>query len=116
MQRVLLNVIETLRRADVVGEATDGSRATSHIIILPLAEEANDEVAAEAGRQNLREEVNVADERSLQNDGDVRRVEQLDGEGLSVTLGLSCRELQLDLEILHKRKSLVVLHQRDGRI
>ena len=100
MQGILLNVIEALRRADVVGEATNGSRAASHIIILPLAEEVNDEVTAEASRQNLREEVNVAYERSLQDDGNVRCVEQLDGEGLSVTLGLSSRELQLNLEIL----------------
>ena len=105
MHGVLLNVVETLRRADVVGEATDRLRATSHVIIFPLAEETNNEVAAESSGQNLREEVNVADERSLQDDGDVRRVEQLDGERLSMTLGLSSGELKLDLEILHERKS-----------
>jgi hypothetical protein len=74
---------------------------------LPLAEEANNEVAAESRSQNLREEVNVADERSLQNDGDVRGIEELDGEWLSVTLGLSSGQLELDLEILQKRKSLM---------
>ena len=105
MHGVLLNVIEALRRTDVVGEATDGCGATSHVIILPLAEETNNEVAAESSGQNLREEVNVADEGSLQDDGNVRRVEQLDGERLSVTLGLSSGELKLDLEILHERKS-----------
>ena len=50
----------------------------AHNGYLPLAEELHEEVRGEALVQQLREEVEVGDQRSLQNDGDVRRVEQLD--------------------------------------
>ena len=54
----------------------------SHVVVLPLAEQADDEVASELLGQNLCEEVDVAHEGSLEDDGDVGSVEQLNGEGL----------------------------------
>lgn len=75
---VLLDVIQTLRWADVVREATDGSLVASHVIVLPFAKEADDQVAAELAGQDLGEEVDVRHECSLKDDRNVRSVEQFD--------------------------------------
>lgn len=72
---------EVSGRRDVVGQTSDRRRVTSHIILLPLAEEAHKVVALKASVQDLTEEVQVRDEGSLQNDRDVRSIEELDREG-----------------------------------
>jgi len=50
----------------------------SHVIVLPLSEESNDEVSPELAGKDLSEEVNVGNECSLQNDWDVGGIEKLD--------------------------------------
>jgi hypothetical protein len=45
----------------------------------PCAEQVNEEVAAELGSKHLRDDIQVRDESRLEDDGDVRRVEKLDG-------------------------------------
>ena len=79
---VLLDVVEALWRADVVGQATDWVLVTSHVVVLPLAKQADQEVASESLSQDLGEEVDVAHKGGLQDDWDVRGVEQFDGEWL----------------------------------
>lgn len=100
MKWILLNVVEALRRADVVSETTDWGLVTCHVIVLPLSKESYDEVASELLSQDLSEEVYVANECSLQNDWDVRGVEEVYWEWLSVTLGLTGSQLELNLEVL----------------
>ena len=105
MQGVSLNVYEVPRRRNVVGQPANRSSVASHVIFLPLSDETHEIVALELAVQHLREKVEVRDERSLQNDGDVGRVEQLDGEGLLRTSHLLADELDLNLESLHKNVS-----------
>ena len=58
----------------------------SHIILLPLSKETDEEVTFELLVEDLGEEVQVRHKGSLQDDGDVRSVEQLDWIWLLITL------------------------------
>lgn len=78
MDWVLLNIIKALWRTDVVCESTDWCLMASHVIVLPLSEESNNEVSSELTCKDLSEEVNVGNECSLQNDWDVGGIEKLD--------------------------------------
>lgn len=73
---------------------------SSHVIILPLSEEWNDEVTSEFSSQDLGEEINIGNESSLQNNWDVGSVEQLDWIWLSETSHLSGTEAELNTETL----------------
>ena len=73
---------------------------SSHVKLLPLAEEADKEVALELAMQHLGQEVQVGHEGGLQDDGDVRGVEQLDWEWLGDATHLSILESQLNTESL----------------
>jgi hypothetical protein len=44
---------------------------TSHVVVLPLTKETNNEISSELACKNLSEEVNVGDKGGLQNDWDV---------------------------------------------
>jgi len=59
MDWIFLNIVKTLWRTDVVSKSTDWCLMTSHIIVLPLSEETNNEVASELFGKNLGEEVNI---------------------------------------------------------
>ena len=74
-------------RGDVIGESSDGDGMTSGLNVLPLAEELDQEVGLVAFVEDLGEEVEVGDKGGLEDDRDVRRVEELDGVG-SVSAGL----------------------------
>jgi len=73
---------------------------TSHVIILPLSEKWNDEVTSELSSQDLGEEVNIGNESSLQNNWNVRSVEQLNWIWLSETSHLSGTKTKLNTESL----------------
>ena len=78
MDRVDEKVREGFWRRKVVAESTDRvSPAASSI--RPHAEQVDEEVAGELDREHLRDDVEVRHERGLQDDGNVRRVEELDG-------------------------------------
>lgn len=109
MNRVLGNVEEGLRRADVVGEASNGCLMASHVVVLPLAEESDDEVASELLRQNLSEEVDIAHKGSLEDNGYVRSVEQLNGEGLLQATLLARGKRELNGKVLNNCYFLVKL-------
>lgn len=72
----------------------------SHVIILPLSEETDDEIASELSGEDLGEEVDVGDKSSLENDWDVGGVEKLDGVWLSETSHLLAAQGELDSEAL----------------
>lgn len=71
-----------------------------HIILLPFTKEVNNEVASEFLGQDLREEVEVAHEGSLEDNGDVGGVEELDWVWLLVSLHLSAAYSQFHSESL----------------
>lgn len=101
MEGVLDHLEEVTGGTDVVGEATDGGGVTVHVVVLPLAEEPDEKVALELLVEDLREEVEVGDEGSLQDDGDVRGVEQLNGVGLLVSLHFPAAHGKFNSETLY---------------
>lgn len=97
---VLRNFGKSPGRADVVCEAANRLLMTGHVVVLPLAEQADQEVAAEALGKDLGEEINIGDEGGLQDDRNVRGVEELDRERLLDTALLLRRQVENDLEVL----------------
>ena len=87
-----MDVIQRLWWANIVGKSSDWGSVSSHVIILPFSEKRNDEVSSELSGEDLGEEVNVGNEGALENDWDVRGVEQLDWVWLSETSHLSGRK------------------------
>ena len=67
-------------RGDVVRDAPDGD-GLSALAVLPLAQNAHEDVRRGAVVQELADEVEVRHERGLQDDGHVARVKELDGVG-----------------------------------
>ena len=72
------------------------------VILSPLSNEADEVVVGLSvlSVEDLGEEVQVGDESSLENDGDVGGIEQLDGVGHFVTTDLSVSEGEFDTESL----------------
>lgn len=69
---------------------------------MPLAEEANEEIALKLAMQHLRYEVQVAYEGRLQDDGYVTSIEELDGVGETLASHTLAVELKLNSEALIK--------------
>ena len=116
MEGVAQDVGPLTRWADVVSKTTDGGRGTRHVKLLPLAEEANEEVALELAVKHLRQEVKVADESCLKDDRDVAGVEKLDGVGVSLTTSALVLEREFDTEaLLATEKSKLVLIEEAKR-
>jgi hypothetical protein len=82
----------------------------SHVVVLPLAQEANEEVALELAVKNLGEEVQVGDDSGLEDDGDVRGIEQLDGVRVRLASLALALELKFNAEALLDNKELVHEH------
>ena len=102
MEGVSLNVEEVSRRADVVGETTNGCAHATDVSLTPLSEEAHKVVALVLAVKHLREEVEIRNEGSLKDDGNVRGVEQFDGIWNFVTTYSPVTESQLNSESLYK--------------
>jgi len=100
MNWIFLNIIETLRRTDVVSKPTNWCLMASHIIVLPLTKETNKNVSSELSSQNLSEEVDVGNKSSLKDDWNVGGVEQLDWVWLLETSHLSAGQAELNSESL----------------
>lgn len=71
---------------------------------MPLADEANEEVALELAVKDLGKEVQVADEGGLEDDRDVAGIEQLDRIGIGLSSGALALKLKLDSEALKLSK------------
>mmetsp|Transcript_14671 Transcript_14671/g.32200 ORF Transcript_14671/g.32200 Transcript_14671/m.32200 type:complete len:216 (+) Transcript_14671:50-697(+) len=79
VDRILPEIHEGVRGRDVVNNAAHWNGLACVVHLLPLAQKVDEHVGLEALVEELREEVEVGDERGLQDDGDVGGVEQLDG-------------------------------------
>lgn len=73
---------------------------SSHVVVLPFSKEANNEVSSELSGKDLSEEVDIGDECSLQDDWDVRSVEQLDWVWLLEASHLSAAQAEFNTETL----------------
>mmetsp|Transcript_1937 Transcript_1937/g.5612 ORF Transcript_1937/g.5612 Transcript_1937/m.5612 type:complete len:425 (-) Transcript_1937:27-1301(-) len=82
-------------RADVVGDATDGDHLAA-LVVLPLAEKANENVGRGAVVQELGDEVDVGNQGRLEDDGHVGGVEELDGVGSGLSTVLLVLDGQID--------------------
>jgi hypothetical protein len=102
VERISLDVHEVAGRTDVVSKSTDGCSSSRYVVLSPLSDEADEIVTRLSilSVENLGEEVEVGDESSLEDDGDVRSIEQLDGERHFVTTHLSVSESQFNAESL----------------
>ena len=106
VERVLNHVVELARRADVVGEASNGRRVSLNIVLGPLAKETNEEVALELAVKHLGEEVQVGNEGGLQDDWDVGGVEELDWVRVGLTSLPLALQLQFDSEALYTSETI----------
>lgn len=100
MNWISLNVVQALWWRNVVGKSANWCGMTSHVIILPLSEKTDNEVASELSGKDLGEEVDVRDESGLKNDWDVGGVEKFDGVWLSETSHLLAAQREFDSEAL----------------
>ena len=73
---------------------------SSHVIVLPFTQKSDNKVSSESSGENLGEEINIRNKGSLQNDGDVARVEELNRVWLPEASLLSSLKLQDNLEVL----------------
>ena len=96
VERVLQDVCDGQRRRYVVRQARDRNGvAWVVLLVLPHAQQAHQQHPAVAVVQQLREEVEVADEGGLEDDGHVAGVEELDGVFalLAAVLGVLDRQV-----------------------
>jgi len=75
---------------------------TSHVVVLPLSDEAHEDVALELAVKDLGKEVQVGDEGGLEDNWDVRGIEQLDWVGIGLTTGAFALECKFNTEALMK--------------
>ena len=101
MNWITLDVIHALWWTDVVSETSDWCGMSSHIVILPLSKESDNEVSSELSSQDLGEEVNVGNKGTLENNWDVGSVEKLDWVWLSETSHLSAGQGKFNSEALN---------------
>jgi len=64
-----------------------------HVVLLPLADERDKEIAFELAMKHLTQEVQVRNKGSLQDDGNVASVEEFDWVGSAVTSDFSGDQL-----------------------
>mmetsp|Transcript_72030 Transcript_72030/g.201041 ORF Transcript_72030/g.201041 Transcript_72030/m.201041 type:complete len:317 (-) Transcript_72030:255-1205(-) len=100
MEGILPDVGNVAGRGHVVRQASHGDRLAAVVLLLPLAEQVDQHVRLEAPVQQLREEVQIRHERRLQDDGDVRGVEQLDRIGPLLAADLLVLHTQVHTEAL----------------
>ena len=100
VKRVRRDVPEAGGRGDVVRQASHGDELASALGLLPATKELDQEVASVAFVQQLGDEVEVGHQRGLQDDGHVRRVEELDGVSLLHAAAALGRHRKVDPEAL----------------
>ena len=100
MQRVGCHLGQAVRGGDVVHEAADGHHVAALVDDLPPAEQLHDEVGTVALVEQLRDEVEVGDQRALQDDGHVGGVEELDGVRALLAAGALVAHWQVHAEAL----------------
>jgi len=101
VEGISLQVKQVSGGRDVVSETANGGGVASHVVLLPFSEEAHENVSLELTVKHLGEEVEVGDEGGLEDNGDVRGVEELDGVGSLVATDTSGGQLELNTETLY---------------
>lgn len=99
MDRIGEHRLKGLRRREIVAEATDGVR-TLRSVVGPHAQQVDEEVAGELRREHLRDDVQVGNQGRLQNDRNVRRVEQFDRVRRGLTTVTSGFDWKVNTETL----------------
>ena len=100
VEGILEDIMPLTWGTDVVCKTSNGSGVASHVIVLPLSNEANEEVALELSVENLGKEVEVGDEGSLEDDRDVGGVEQFDWVWIALSAGAFALKLKFNSEAL----------------
>ncbi len=85
---------------NVISETTNGDGVATHFNILPLTEKSDGKESSESSVKELGEEIEVGDQSSVEHDGDVGSVEQLDGEVGGVSLNALLLNVEVDSESL----------------
>jgi hypothetical protein len=100
VEGVSLNFEQASGRADVVSQTADGSSVAVNIGVSPLSEESNEVVSLVLSVEHSREEVEVGNESTLENNWDVGSVEELDRVRYLVASDLSVTESKFNTESL----------------
>jgi len=105
MKRVAQELSEGIGGREVVSNATngDGVRLVGTLNLLPRTKEVSEEVITKATPDELGDEEVVGDEGSLENDGHVARVEELNGISASNTLLALMLNGEINLEALREK-------------
>jgi len=85
VERVIEEFGEFSRGGNIISKSGNGDGSTSHFDILPLSNKLDKEVSLESFMEHLREEIEIRNKGSLQDNRDIRSVEQFNRVGSSVT-------------------------------
>jgi len=72
------NLSDRVRGRDVIAQSSNWNSGSIGVL-LPRSKEVHKQVAWKSSVEHLREEIEIGDESTLQNDGHIAGVEQLDG-------------------------------------
>lgn len=101
MEWIREGVAELSWWGDIVSQTANWDTLSAHLEFLPVAKKINEEISSEFLRKHLGEEEEVGDQSTLQNDWDVRGVEQLNRVSWWLdTLGSLVLNIKIDLEAL----------------
>lgn len=103
VDRVFNHMAQRFWWREVVAEARDWVGAHGSICCWPHTQEADKDVACETRGEHLRDDVQVADQGTLQNDGNVGGVEELDRVGGALATVASRLDGQVHTETLRQQ-------------
>ena len=101
MEWISDNGVEVSWGRDIISETTNWDTVSSHFNILPLAKKSDKEESLEFSVEELGEEIEVGDQGSVEHDGDVGSVEQLDREVSGVSSNILFLDVKVNSESLY---------------
>jgi len=100
VEGVIYDFGEALGSREPVSESTNGDSLSIGIVVFPPSNERDEGVTLEFSVEEIGDHVEFGDESGPHDDGDVRGIEQFDGEGHFVTTYLSVTQSQFNAESL----------------
>lgn len=100
MQRVFKHVPKGFGRRQVIADAASGEAAIGSGGVGPCAENVDQDVSAKTSGQHLGDDVEIGDERRLEDDGNVGGVEELNWVGRVLAAVAGGFDWQIDAEPL----------------